>query len=112
MEYDAYHKLSLAKIDTADPVPQITDTDGFITTTINQIAQKLGGSFDVVLSALPEVDKEYLKKNYEGYKIMGANKITKKGIVKYDVGIVGKNSYGHKRHHNIYFDAKGNVVKQ
>ena len=62
MEYDAYHKLSLAKIDTADPVPQITDTDGFITTTINQIAQKLGGSFDVVLNVLPEVDKEYLKK--------------------------------------------------
>lgn len=69
MEYDAYHKLSLAKIDTADPVPQITDTDGFITTTINQIAQKLGGSFDVVLSALPEVDKEYLKKKLFSWSV-------------------------------------------
>ena len=67
---------------------------------------------DLTIESIPDVIKEYLKKNYEGYKIMGANKITKKGIVKYDVGIVGKNSYGHKRHHNIYFDAKGNVVKQ
>ena len=67
---------------------------------------------DLTIESIPDVIKEYLKKNYEGYKILGANKITKKGVVKYDVGIVGENSYGHKRHHNIYFDAKGNVVKQ
>ena len=69
MEYDAYHKLSLAKIDTADPLPQITDTDSFITMTMNEIAQKLGGSFDVVLNALPDMDKEYLKKKLFSWSV-------------------------------------------
>ncbi len=67
---------------------------------------------DITIESIPVVIKEYLKKNYPGYKIMGANKITKKGVVKYDVGIVGKNSYGNKRHYNIYFDAEGNVIKK
>ena len=62
MEYDAYHKLSLAQIDTTDPVPQITDVDAFVTATINQIGQKLGGSMDVVLNALPAGDRAYLQK--------------------------------------------------
>ena len=61
MEYDAYHKLSLAQIDTVDPVPQVTDVDAFVTATINQIGQKLGGSMDV-LNALPAGDKAYLQK--------------------------------------------------
>ena len=47
MEYDAYHKLSLAQIDTVDPVPQVTDVDAFVTATINQIGQNLGGSMPV-----------------------------------------------------------------
>lgn len=50
MEYDAYHKLSLAQIDTVDPVPQVTDVDAFVTAIINQIGQKLGGSMDVLFN--------------------------------------------------------------
>lgn len=62
MEYDAYHKLSLAQIDTVDPVPQVTDVDAFVTAIINQIGQKLGGSMDVLFNALPAGDKAYLQK--------------------------------------------------
>lgn len=66
---------------------------------------------DITIESIPPVIKEYLAKEYAGYKIMGANKIMKKGVVKYDVGIVGKNSYGHKRHYNIHFDAEGKVMR-
>ena len=67
---------------------------------------------DITIESIPAVIKEYIAKEYPDYKIMGANKIMKTDAVKSDVGIVGKNSYGHKRHYNIYFDAEGKVIKK
>lgn len=62
IEYDAYHKLSLAKIDIADPLPQISDIDSVAKEAIQGIASKLGNSLDPIMAALPERDRSYLEK--------------------------------------------------
>lgn len=67
---------------------------------------------DLAVSALPESINAYIRQNYPDYRILGANKKMKGGKVTYDVGIKGKNSYGQTRHHNIYFNEKGEVIKK
>lgn len=67
---------------------------------------------DLAVSALPETITAYIGQNYPDYRILGANKKMKAGKVTYDVGIKGKNSHGQTRHHNIYFNEKGEVIKK
>ena len=62
IEYDAYHKLSLASIDINDPLPQIVNTDALINETIQNIIGKVGNSWDPIFASLSESDRSYLQK--------------------------------------------------
>lgn len=61
---------------------------------------------EIPIESIPASIKNNLNKNYPGYNILGAKKITKGNSIKYDVGIVGKNSFGNTRHKNIYFNGE------
>ncbi|WP_128331806.1 PepSY-like domain-containing protein [Apibacter sp. HY039] len=60
----------------------------------------------------PSFAKDYIKTNYPNATILGTKKKVERGVTTYDVGIVFNNHYGNIRHRNIYFDTKGNVMKQ
>ena len=62
IEYDAYHKLSLASIDIADPLPQVVDIDALIKETIQNVIEKVGNSWDPIFACLSESDRSYLQK--------------------------------------------------
>lgn len=61
MEYDAFHKLSLASIESIDPIPEVKDMMKLTQDMLQEVAQKCGGSFESILAALPAVDREYLQ---------------------------------------------------
>lgn len=65
---------------------------------------------DVKIELLPKAAVDYIRKEYAGYKILGANKKVKSGKTVYDVGVKGKNSLGHTRHYNLYFDENGKFI--
>ncbi|WP_065219754.1 MULTISPECIES: PepSY-like domain-containing protein [Butyricimonas] len=67
---------------------------------------------DIRIKDIPAVIVQHIKKEYEGYKILGANKLFVKGKYIYDVGIKGKNAAGFTRHYNIRYDEKGNVLPE
>ena len=62
VEYDAYHKLSLAKIQVTDPLPQIQDVDALAEQTVRTLLSKYNGCMQEVLMSLPEADRTYLTK--------------------------------------------------
>ena len=62
VEYDAYHKLSLAKIQVADPLPQIQNADVLAEQTVRNLLAKYSGSIQAVLQSLNEADRAYLTK--------------------------------------------------
>ena len=62
VEYDAYHKLSLAKIQTEDLAPQVNDLNMVVKDTIAFIGNVVPGGLNAVIECLPQEDKEYLKK--------------------------------------------------
>ena len=69
MEYDAYHKLSLASIEPADPIPEVKDMMKVTQDLISVVVQQCGGSLDSVLQALPRDDQEYLWKKLNQWTV-------------------------------------------
>lgn len=67
---------------------------------------------DMDAQNIPSNIRDHIRKNYKGAEILGANKKRENGNLYYDVGIVFKNDHGNKRHRNIVFDVRGNVVKK
>lgn len=67
---------------------------------------------DILIKDIPSFATNYIKENYAGASILGANKKTSNGTTSYDVGIRFQNSRGYDRHRNIVFDNKGNVIKR
>ena len=63
VEYDAYHKLSLARIQITDPLPQIQNVDVVAEETIRNVVTKYNSYMNAVLAALPEADRSYLEKH-------------------------------------------------
>lgn len=62
VEYDAYHKLALAKIQTEDLVPQVSDLNMVVKETLEFISTVVPGGLNAVIECLPQEDREYLKK--------------------------------------------------
>lgn len=69
VEYDAYHKLSLASIEPVDPIPEVKDLMKVTQDLISVVAQQCGGSLDSVLQALPQADQEYLWKKLNQWTV-------------------------------------------
>lgn len=62
VEYDAYHKLALAKIQTEDLVPQVSDLNMVVKETLEFISTVVPGGLNAVIECLSQEDREYLKK--------------------------------------------------
>ena len=61
VEYDAYHKLSLAKIQSVDPLPQVVNPEDVAKEAAQSVLQKLGDSIHPLLASLPESERSYLE---------------------------------------------------
>ena len=61
VEYDAYHKLSLANIGVVDPIPQVTDLSGLLRQTVSCVMSKAVGGMEGVLASLSPSDREYMQ---------------------------------------------------
>lgn len=67
---------------------------------------------ELAISETPDFAKNYINENYSDASIIGLKKKTSNGKTIYDVGILFKNKNGERWHRNVYFDAKGNVIKE
>ena len=61
VEYDAYHKLSLANIGVVDPIPQVTDLSGLLRQTVSCVMSNAVGGMEGVLASLSPSDREYMQ---------------------------------------------------
>ncbi|KNB45510.1 hypothetical protein JH06_0846 [Blastocystis sp. subtype 4] len=61
VEYDAYHKLSLANIGVVDPIPQVNDLNGLLRQTISSVIGNTPGGLEALYVSLSPVDREYLQ---------------------------------------------------
>lgn len=61
VEYDAYHKLSLANIGVVDPLPQVNDLNSLLNQTISTVIGNTPGGLEAIYVSLSAVDREYLK---------------------------------------------------
>lgn len=61
VEYDAYHKLSLANIGVVDPIPQITDLSGLLRQTVSCVMSNAVGGMEAVIASLSPPDREYMQ---------------------------------------------------
>ena len=61
VEYDAYHKLSLANIGVVDPIPQVNDLNSLLRQTISNVIGNTPGGLEAMYVSLAPVDREYLQ---------------------------------------------------
>lgn len=78
---------------------------------ISNSGQLISSKEDMLIKDIPSFATNYIKKNYSGAQILGANKNIDSSGTTYDVGIKFQNNSGYDRHRNIVFDSKGNVIK-
>ncbi|MFT3993636.1 MAG: hypothetical protein QM660_04970 [Dysgonomonas sp.] len=71
----------------------------------------LSSEEELLIKDTPSFAQDFVQKNYSGAEILGTKKKVNSGVTSYDVGIAFDKG-GHTRHRNIYFDSKGNVIKQ
>lgn len=65
---------------------------------------------DIRISDIPPAVKKAALRQYQNYKIIGANKLFQKGKFIYDIALKGENASGFTRHRHVRFDVNGKVV--
>lgn len=104
-KYDSKRKFYKAKF-------ELGNTDRDVKLEISSNGKLLYSKEDIPIESIPVNIKNYIKTNYDNAVILGGNKVYSNGSSSYDIGIVYRNIAGFKRHNNIIFDIRGNVIEK